>query len=37
VLSATLNFGFFIGDIGRRKLHHVYELAAACRHLVATR
>ncbi|WP_374276385.1 DUF6394 family protein [Azonexus sp.] len=29
VLAATLNFGFFIGDIGRPELHHVYELAAA--------
>lgn len=29
VLAATLNFGFFIGDIDRPELHHVYELAAA--------
>ena len=29
VLAATLNFGFFIGDIARPELHHVYELAAA--------
>lgn len=29
VLAATLNFGFFIGDISRPELHHVYELAAA--------
>ena len=29
VLAATLNFGFFIGDIERPELHHVYELAAA--------
>ncbi|NTV69911.1 MAG: hypothetical protein HGA71_07175 [Azonexaceae bacterium] len=29
VLAATLNFGFFIGDIGRPELHSVYELAAA--------
>ena len=29
VLAATLNFGFFIGDIERPELHHLYELAAA--------
>ncbi len=29
VLAATLNFGFFIGDIDRPELHHIYELAAA--------
>ncbi|WP_306606791.1 DUF6394 family protein [Azonexus sp.] len=29
VLAATLNFGFFIGDIDRPELHHVYELGAA--------
>ncbi len=29
VLAATLNFGFFIGDIDRPELHHVNELAAA--------
>ncbi|MCE1238807.1 MAG: DUF6394 family protein [Azonexaceae bacterium] len=29
VLAATLNFGFFVGDIDRPELHHVYELAAA--------
>ena len=29
VLAATLNFGFFIGDIDRPELHNVYELAAA--------
>ena len=29
VLAATLNFGFFLGDIDRPELHHVYELAAA--------
>ncbi len=29
VLAATLNFGFFIGDIARPELHNVYELAAA--------
>jgi hypothetical protein len=29
VLAATLNFGFFIGDIERPDLHNIYELAAA--------
>lgn len=29
VLAATLNFGFFIGDIERPELHHIYELFAA--------
>lgn len=29
VLAATLNFGFFIGDIGRADYHNVYELFAA--------
>lgn len=29
VLAATLNFGFFIGDIDRPELHNIYELAAA--------
>jgi hypothetical protein len=29
VLAATLNFGFFIGDISRPELHNVYELFAA--------
>lgn len=29
VFAATLNFGFFIGDIGRPELHNVYELFAA--------
>lgn len=29
VLAATLNFGFFLGDIDRPELHHIYELAAA--------
>ena len=29
VLAATLNFGFFIGDLGDPKLHSVYELFAA--------
>jgi hypothetical protein len=29
VLAATLNFGFFIGDIDRPDLHHLGEFAAA--------
>jgi hypothetical protein len=29
VLAATLNFGFFIGDIDCPELHNVYELFAA--------
>jgi hypothetical protein len=29
VLAATLNFGFFIGDIGNPAHHDVYELFAA--------
>lgn len=29
LLSATLNFGFFIGDMGNPSLHNVYELYAA--------
>ena len=29
VLAATLNFGFFVGDIGRAEYHNVYELFAA--------
>ncbi|OWW19177.1 DUF6394 family protein [Noviherbaspirillum denitrificans] len=29
VFAATLNFGFFIGDIDRPELHNVYELFAA--------
>ena len=29
VLAATLNFGFFIGDIDRPKLHHIGEFVAA--------
>jgi len=29
VLAATLNFGFFFGDIERPELHNVYELFAA--------
>jgi hypothetical protein len=29
LLAATLNFGFFIGDIADPKLHNIYELFAA--------
>ena len=29
LLAATLNFGFFIGDIADPALHNVYELFAA--------
>lgn len=29
VLAATLNFGFFIGDIGKPEYHNIYELFAA--------
>lgn len=29
VLAATLNFGFFVGDIGNPEHHHVHELFAA--------
>ena len=29
VLAATLNFGFFVGDIGNPAYHHVFELFAA--------
>ncbi len=37
VLSATLNFGFFIGDLGNPELHSVYELfAAVVVNLIAT-
>ena len=37
LLAATLNFGFFIGDIGDPALHNVYELfAAVVVNLVAT-
>ena len=37
LLAATLNFGFFIGDIGDPDLHNVYELfAAVVVNLVAT-
>ena len=37
VLAATLNFGFFVGDISNPALHNVYELfAAVVVNLVAT-
>src|SRR3712207_840562 len=37
VLAATLNFGFFIGDIDRPELHNPYELfAAVVVNLIAT-
>ncbi len=29
LLAATLNFGFFSGDMARPELHNVYELGAA--------
>jgi len=29
LLAATLNFGFFLGDMSRPELHNVYELSAA--------
>src|ERR671932_2501502 len=37
LLAATLNFGFFIGDIDEPRLHNVYELfAAVVVNLIAT-
>lgn len=37
LLAATLNFGFFLGDISDARLHNVYELfAAVAVNLVAT-
>jgi hypothetical protein len=37
LLAATLNFGFFIGDIAQPALHNVYELfAAVVVNLIAT-
>jgi hypothetical protein len=37
VLAATLNFGFFIGDMGKPELHSSYELfAAVVVNLIAT-
>lgn len=29
LLAATLNFGFFLGDLGEPHMHNVYELVAA--------
>jgi hypothetical protein len=29
LLAATLNFGFFIGDISEPAVHNIYELFAA--------
>jgi len=29
LLAATLNFGFFVGDISNPDLHNIYELVAA--------
>ncbi|HEY8607941.1 MAG TPA: DUF6394 family protein [Noviherbaspirillum sp.] len=29
VFAATLNFGFFLGDIDRPEMHNIYELFAA--------
>ena len=36
LLAATLNFGFFIGDIANPELHNIYELFAALVSLIAT-
>lgn len=37
LLAATLNFGFFIGDLGDPHMHNVYELfAAVVVNLIAT-
>ena len=37
LLAATLNFGFFIGDMGKPELHSSYELfAAVVVNLIAT-
>ena len=37
LLAATLNFGYFIGDIGDPRVHSVYELfAAVVVNLIAT-
>jgi Family of unknown function (DUF6394) len=37
ILAATLNFGFFIGDLGDPEVHSVYELfAAVVVNLIAT-
>ena len=37
LLAATLNFGFFVGDLDRPELHNAYELfAAVVVNLIAT-
>jgi hypothetical protein len=37
LLAATLNFGFFVGDLGNHEMHSVYELfAAVVVNLIAT-
>ena len=37
ILAATLNFGFFLGDLGDPEVHSVYELfAAVVVNLIAT-
>ena len=37
VLAATLNFGFFLGDLGNPEYHNAYELyAAVVVNLIAT-
>ena len=37
LLAATLNFGFFLGDISKPQLHNIYELfAAVVVNLIAT-
>ena len=37
VFAATLNFGFFLGDIAKPELHNIYELfAAVVVNLIAT-
>lgn len=37
IFACTLNFGFFIGDLDRRELHHPFELfAAVVVNLIAT-
>ncbi len=37
LLAATLNFGFFIGDLGDPRVHNIYELfAAVVVNLIAT-
>ncbi len=37
LLAATINFGFFVGDLGNPEMHNVYELyAAVVINLIAT-